>query len=208
MAISQERIREIAEKTVGQSSNPIWHSYRKNRITASHFGEFTKAYDKYLNPKTRYESQITQVKYKIIRNDKPPNVPAIEWGITHESDARKQYEESTGEKVTETGIWLFQEGHLGASPDVIILARSNPKSVLGIIEIKCQFRMKDIQIASGAEWHQHLEYLDGANKLKHSHNYYDQVQGQMFATQVQWCDFVLWCPSNINIERIFPDKQW
>jgi len=139
MAISQERIREIAEKTVGQSSNPIWHSYRKNRITASHFGEFTKAYDKYLNPKTRYESQITQVKYKIIRNDKPPNVPAIEWGITHESDARKQYEESTGEKVTETGIWLFQEGHLGASPDGLILDPSNPKSVLGILKLNAHF---------------------------------------------------------------------
>jgi len=68
--------------------------------------------------------------------------------------------------------------------------------------------MKDIQIASGAEWHQHLEYLDEANKLKHSHNYYDQVQGQMFATQAQWCDFVLWCPSNITIERINPDKEW
>ena len=68
--------------------------------------------------------------------------------------------------------------------------------------------MKDIQIASGAEWHQHLEYLDETNKLKPTHKYYDQIQGQLVATQAQWCDFVLWCPSNMNIERIYLDKQW
>ncbi len=208
MAISQDRIRVIADRTVGQNQNPLWHSYRKNRITASHFGEFTKAFDKYLNCTARYESGFNLVKYKIIRNEKPPPVPAIEWGIKHESDARHEYEKRTGQKVIETGIWLFQEGHLGASPDGLILDPSNPQNVLGIIEIKCPFRMIDIQIATGTEWKQHLEYLEDGNKLKHGHNYYDQVQGQMLATRAQWCDFVLWSPNNINIERIFPDKEW
>ncbi len=136
MAITQERIREIAENTVGQNKNPLWHSFRKNRITASHFGEITKAFDKYLNYRTSYDSGFFSIKYKIIRNEKLPNVAAIQWGISHESDARAAYEAGTGEEVRETGIWLFPEGHLGASPDGLILDPSNPKSVLGILEIK------------------------------------------------------------------------
>ena len=38
MELSQERIREIERATVGQRKNPLWHEYRKNRLTASEFG--------------------------------------------------------------------------------------------------------------------------------------------------------------------------
>ena len=38
MAISPERIREIEQATLGQAQNPLWHEYRKNRLTASQFG--------------------------------------------------------------------------------------------------------------------------------------------------------------------------
>ena len=44
MAISPERIREIEQATVGQAQNPLWHEYRKNRLTASQFGRALTAY--------------------------------------------------------------------------------------------------------------------------------------------------------------------
>ena len=44
MAISQEHIREIERVTVGQAQNPLWHEYRKNRLTASQFGRALTAY--------------------------------------------------------------------------------------------------------------------------------------------------------------------
>ena len=96
MALSQEMIREIAEKTVGQSKNPLWHPYRKGRITASHFGEIIKAFDKYHNYKTRYDSGFLTIKYKLLRNEKPPNVPAIEWGISHEADGKQHMKQAQG----------------------------------------------------------------------------------------------------------------
>ncbi len=45
MAISQERIRDIARVTIGQRNNPLWHEYRKNRFTASQFGKILSAYE-------------------------------------------------------------------------------------------------------------------------------------------------------------------
>ncbi len=27
-------------------------------------------------------------------------------------------------------------------------------------------------------------------------------------TNSAWCDFVVWCPSDLHIERIFPDRNW
>ena len=44
MAISPERIREIERATVGQAHNPLWHEYRKKRLTASQFGRALTAY--------------------------------------------------------------------------------------------------------------------------------------------------------------------
>ena len=44
--------------------------------------------------------------------------------------------------------------------------------------------------------------------LKHSHEYYFQVQGQMAVTTVHVCDFVIWTPSECTIETITFDKMF
>ncbi len=44
MAISRERIREIAHLTIGQRNNTLWHEYRKKRFTASQFGTILPSY--------------------------------------------------------------------------------------------------------------------------------------------------------------------
>ncbi len=46
MALTPERVREIAHLTIGQRNNPLWHDYRKNRFTASQFGKILKRYNK------------------------------------------------------------------------------------------------------------------------------------------------------------------
>ena len=45
-------------------------------------------------------------------------------------------------------------------------------------------------------------------KLKESHPYYDQVQGQLFVTNKHACDFVVWTPKDIAIVRIPQDLVW
>ena len=43
-------------------------------------------------------------------------------------------------------------------------------------------------------------------KLKHNDKYYYQVQGVMAITKRRWCDFVVWTPKGISIERIDYDS--
>ncbi|KAL9975225.1 hypothetical protein ACROYT_G012358 [Oculina patagonica] len=60
---------------------------------------------------------------------------------------------------------------------------------------------------------------NGKLALKKNHDHYYQVQGQMFITGYEWCDYVVWTPSGIHIERIafdndfwqekmFPNLKW
>lgn len=42
----------------------------------------------------------------------------------------------------------------------------------------------------------------GMVKLKESHVYYSQVQGQMGVGGRSWCDFVVYTKSGIHVERI------
>ena len=40
------------------------------------------------------------------------------------------------------------------------------------------------------------------------HVYYHQIQVAIAAVGVQWCDFVMWTPGRVKIERIFIDCGW
>lgn len=44
---------------------------------------------------------------------------------------------------------------------------------------------------------------DGKVVLKSTHKYFYQVQGQMAICKRKWCDFVIWTPSSLSIERIY-----
>ena len=43
-------------------------------------------------------------------------------------------------------------------------------------------------------------------KLKRTHAYYAQVQGQMGCTGAQWCDFLVYTKKGMSIERIAFDR--
>ena len=65
-----------------------------------------------------------------------------------------------------------------------------------------------MKIDCGSEWHHHLAYLDCNNELEKTHDYYHQIQGTMTAVGVEWCDFVIWSPSNMKVQRIYRDFGW
>ena len=44
--------------------------------------------------------------------------------------------------------------------------------------------------------------------LRTNHQYYAQVQGQMAIGERPWCDFVVYTPKGINIQRIHFDKNY
>ena len=46
-------------------------------------------------------------------------------------------------------------------------------------------------------------------QLKRKHQYYYQVQTQLLVTRLDWCDFVIWLPSEgIIVERIYYDEKF
>lgn len=97
-----------------------------------------------------------------------------DWGKLHEAEARQAYVIFSGETLKETGfirhpLW---EG-VGCSPDSMV-------GLDGILEIKCPYNSQV-----------HLKtILDG--RLPKDHE--AQVQGNMWVTGRQWCDFVSYDP--------------
>ena len=136
------------------------------------------------------------------------HIPAIKWGIEHEAQAIDEYVKRTGLIVKPTGIWMFKNGIMGASPDGLIFSLPNQSRAEGIIEVKCPYSMRDVYVRNPLDWPKHLKYLDNDAELKQGHDYYHQIQGTMYATRTQWCDFVIWTPHDIHIERIKRDDLW
>ena len=206
MALTRERIIEIANETRGQRTNPIWHEYRKNRLTASLFGNAINAI------RASHVSGNKTSSHRLVNTMMhPPNldhIPAIKWGVEHERDAIKDYEAKNGYKVNDTGIWLFPDGYLGASPDGLLLDPNSPHEVIGCIEVKCPYRLIDDPIKHKDDWHKLIPFLDHENKLLKNPHYYHQVQGHLMATGLNWCDFIVWSASHILIHRIYPDEEW
>ena len=44
--------------------------------------------------------------------------------------------------------------------------------------------------------------------LKCTHNYYYQIQCQIYCCNVEWCDFVVRTERELHIEHINRDKKW
>ena len=204
MALSSERIREIEHITIGQRTNPLWHDYRKNRFTASQFGKILKAYNKMIDDD--WSTSFQDFKKELLSNKPLDNAPPLVWGCDHEDVAIKEYEKQTGLKVQPTGIWIFPNSHFAASPDGLVLDPRDPTKIIGCLEIKCPWRLRNFKIKNNSDWNTNLDYLDRENNLYHSHPYYHQIQGEIFGTNLDWCDFAVWCPSGILIRRIILDK--
>lgn len=53
-----------------------------------------------------------------------------------------------------------------------------------------------------------LENLHGNQTLKRTHPYFFQVQAQMALCNVAYCDFVVWTPLSMHIERVLRDEAF
>jgi hypothetical protein len=184
------RITCIASETVGQDRNPLWVEKRKHILTASRFGDILKGIS------TSQDS--SQFKENIF----------IKWGKDHEDYAVKKYSQLTGNEVVQTGLWVFPNGKLGASPDGLVRERSHSEFD-GILEIKCPYSIRNFEyldMVRRGKWPKY--FLSSKWDLDKSHRYYHQIQGQLFATRKKWCDFFVWAPRLFIKTRIYPDVEW
>ena len=49
---------------------------------------------------------------------------------------------------------------------------------------------------------------DSTCRLKHRHDYYYQVQSQLYCADKEWCNFIVRTSKDMHVERIYRDKEW
>ena len=140
----------------------------------------------------------------------------MRWGNTHEDDARRAYQQSllvsdNSAAVSSSGLVIdTTEPCLACSPDGMVHLPGSPDSY-GIVELKCPYTAAE----KGLTPHEAATSLktffckltnDRSLQLKRNHEYYFQVQGQLGITRRPWCDFVVWTPKGMSVERIHFDR--
>ena len=116
---------------------------------------------------------------------------AMRWGTEQEATARAAYERRTGVAVEETGFVAHDTMMAGCSPDGLV-------DWDGLIEIKCPYNSAV-----------HIDTLLNGMPAEHA----AQVQGQMWITGRQWCDFVSFDPRmpaelQLHVQRINRDPAY
>ena len=81
----------------------------------------------------------------------------------------------------------------------------------GFLEVKCPYTCRDLLPEEGCSISGFCCAYDPATstlKLKRSHAYFAQVQGQMAIGGRMWCDFVIFTRKGVDIQRIMFDKGY
>ena len=130
-----QKMREIEQNTRDQSHSSLWHSVRRYRISASHFGAICRRL-----PTTPPQSLVLQ-----ILQPKKFSSAATDWGIRHEEIALKKYCDQQ-HQCGHHGLYYCKSGFviskdhpfLGASPDAVV---HDPTSInqFGLAEVKSPY---------------------------------------------------------------------
>jgi len=163
-----------------------WERWR-NRPTASEFDSFiTPARGDYSAQATAYAAKIVAKRLGVYVE--PPPSFWMQWGVEQEPNARHCYTLTTGRAVQQVGF-ILPDGTdaYGASPDGLV-------GDDGLLEMKCP--APETLIAYHA-----------AGTLPDK--YRPQVQGLLFISGRQWCDFVAFHPSLTPfLLRVEPDLDY
>ena len=105
---------------------------------------------------------------------------------------------TVGLVISEDSLWL------AASPDGQVFdPSSSPPD--GLIELKNRSTAKDMTITEACEKIKRfcIKSRQGQNALDTNHDYFYQVQCQLYCTQTTWCNFVIRTNKDLYIERIY-----
>lgn len=169
-----------------------WDMLRLGRVTSSRFQDvMTKGKKKdVLFGKTAVSYLYSLLCEKYTLEARFIHSKATEWGSIHEPIAREEYEDRTFINVEKIGFCSLGD-YIGASTDGLV-------SHNGILEIKCPENPSN-----------HLDYcLNGVPK-----KYIPQIQGGLFVTGREYCDFVSYDPrfnerDCFYLERVYRDETY
>jgi putative phage-type endonuclease len=180
--------------TRGQSENILWHAMRKFRITASHFAAVLQA---------RKRKSFTSSLYATLQNENDlQGIHSVAWGRENEKYAVKMFQEKYGIQVKPCGIFLSDDGLLGASPDGVI-------DEAAIIEVKCPYKWRNVKLVTAASDQSFfLSFKNGSFSLKNDCAYYHQIQGQLHLSEREVCYFIVYSPVDFTCLPIRKDNSW
>ena len=148
-----------------------WLDARKGVLTASNFSKIitSKGEKSRTLPDYAYDLAAASL---LLYPEETFKSPAMERGNELEPDARQKYCEDNFADIEEVGLMLSDCGNYGYSPDGLV-------DDDGLIEIKCPMAKN------------HAKYL---SQKRCPTEYYAQVQGGLYVSGRQWCDFVSYHP--------------
>lgn len=162
----------IIHENIDQGSQE-WLDLRMGKITASRLKDVLSKGRGSAPSKTRL-SYMYQLAAEILTGEREEGFTNkyMEWGNEWEDSARAAYELKNNIEVKEVAFIEHDAGKIGVSPDGLVGEN-------GLLEIKCPKTTTQIS------W-----YLSGKVPPEH----YDQIQGQIWISERDWCDFVSYDP--------------
>ena len=205
--ITKEKIDQVQKDTISQSSGTNFFKHRAGRIGASQ----SKA-AAHSDPALPSQSLIQRICYPELHK---VNTKAVRHGCKHEASAISAFEASmkrthTNFKVIKCGLFINEENPwMHATPDFLCSCDCCGE---GCGEIKCPLCLENcdfdsyvLKPGSCLEKNSSGEFV-----LVYTHEYYYQVQQQLFTTKLNYSYFVV-CGVNENqiklVSQILPDKD-
>ena len=166
-----------------------------------------------MRAKTKRNKKVQQLLYTTFKGNR-----ATIYGSEKEEMTRQKY--ITLQRLTnhpdltvkDCGLFVSEQNNwLAATPDGIVHDPSDKENPSGLLEIKNPFAVKDKHLTDACNMSSFCLEEDKDNhayKLKRQHNYYYQIQCQLYCVNTHWCDLVVRTNKDIHVERIYRDEQW
>lgn len=212
LAISVDEIERVEQLTQAQASCDLWRWVRTGRVTASLLKECTRASNVTVPSKMTLLKKICHPETITAKSE------AITYGRNNEPRAKKAFERlfknHRNAKFLECGMFIYQEyPYMSSTPDLIMICDCCGKST---VEIKCPFRLSkkshlnnQLQIKNLVEGsHPFIEILDNEYTMVKTHEYYAQVQAQIFIVNADFGHFYVWSSSEELCLRIEKDEAF
>lgn len=215
LTFSDRQLDELEKATKGQSSNRMWKKQRAGRITASNFHEVHTKVKSISASRGTVKPQTTSLLIKLTQlgHSELDHIDAIKWGRENERKAREEFFREVGAqhqqpKLNMCGLRAIRSApFLAASSDNIFSCSCCGKFC---VEFKCPYSIRDKSVEEGWENLDFLHKVDGHLRLKKSHKYYTQIQGQMSAYKCSKAFFTVWTPVGSPLVNLveFDEFHW
>lgn len=205
---TQDEIDLIERKTRQQSSSLLWYRFRAGRVTGSVFKFVCRT--SVATPAMGTIEKICFPERNIFESK------ATAYGKRNESVALDEFFNAMSAahdnyQMRTTGLIINNKyPFCGVSPDAIVSCDCCGD---GVVEVKCPYLMRFGEVKPYLKkTDSPLIVVDNATGWEYNltveHEYYYQVQMEMYLTEVDYCDFVVWNPKHIITVRVKKNEDF